>query len=145
MVATGSRISKKKMMEKRQRRIAWKKYNESMKQKEVYDQQRDEHIANRNAMLEKRAKQIEADRMAASLGERDKILRQKAEQKRIRVISQRKRPISSCISTKYVIVIGFCNNQCIFNSITFRMKTGCAETIYACLIYKIPCFVSKSC
>lgn len=83
MVATGSRISKKKMMEKRQRRIAWKKYNESMKQKEIYDQQRDEHIANRNAMLEKRAKQIEADRMAASLGERDKILRQKAEQKRI--------------------------------------------------------------
>jgi hypothetical protein len=83
MQAIGSRINKKKIIEKRQRRLAWKKYNESMAQKEIYDQQRDEHIANRNAMLEKRAKQIEADRMAASLGERDKILRQKAEQKRI--------------------------------------------------------------
>ena len=83
MQAIGSRINKKKIIEKRQRRLAWKKYNESMAQKEIYDQQRDEHIANRNAMLEKRAKQIEADRMAASLGERDKIIRQKAEQKRI--------------------------------------------------------------
>jgi len=84
MITVGSRIQKKKIIEKRNRKLAWKKYNESMAQKEIYDQQRDEHIANRNAMLEKRAKQIEADRMAASMGERDKILRQKAEQLRIK-------------------------------------------------------------
>lgn len=84
MQAIGNRINKKKIIEKRNRRLAWRKYNESMAQKEIYDQQRDDHIANRNAMLEKRAKQIEADRMAASLGERDKILRQKAEQLRIK-------------------------------------------------------------